>query len=483
MGVNSKNYPSGSRRPRRDGNGNADGGVNTIGSDLSLANYYTVEELEALSWEDLRRLYGQIPTYRQKYYRGMYDIQKQQGGVTTDQTEFELLAHLLAQYRDKQMVPYAEKWFKVGEHITKAVEAGGAVNAEDRLVATPGLSGRNLVMIVVGALVMLGMLGTMLFGGGDDQADAQADTVMVVDGATVTPTPRRSPTPTPIALEEQDKIIEDGDLQRGLFPVGLQVYPFNERQPRVFVIQGKEVEMAEWKFEPNPDVGNYIIGLDVQPVVGIPWSEENQALFDSLGEGARFDLRMNTGAVRTYIFDRKHEVQRSDTAAFRQVSVGLVLVLLGERDRRESPTATRTLIVARYVPEQELVREGYLAEGADLPPAATATPLIPTVTPPPARDLLHVELVKAERQDQVLLTQLRLYNGQFEAVTITAEDVALALGYAPQPPGPWQTASGLTMQTILPGQALDVKLYWSWQGEPYASLRVGRYQFALELGS
>ncbi len=58
----------------------------------------------------------------------------------------------------------------------------------------------------------------------------------------------------------------------------------------------------------------------------------------------------------------------------------------------------------------------------------------------------------------------------------------MAFGYAPQPPGPWSPAEGLEPFTLLPGQAVDLTLIWPWAGEPYASLRVAVYRYAVQLG-
>ncbi len=98
----------------------------------------------------------------------------------------------------------------------------------------------------------------------------------------------------------------------------------------------------------------------MRPVIGIPWSEDNAALFDAMEEGTVFNLTMNTGAILRYEFAAKTEVLRSDTRIFRQVGPGLVLLLIGETDDDGLPTGTRTLITATYPPEQELSRGGEL---------------------------------------------------------------------------------------------------------------------------
>jgi hypothetical protein len=350
--------------------------------------------------------------------------------------------------------------------------------------AAKGVTMPNPMLLVAAAVILFGcflvfMLGSR--GGGDNaQTEAEAD-------INATPTSRHTATPTPIALEQQDTIIKDGDrdTSRALaYPVGLQIYPPGEQQPRVFVVQRRVVEFSEWAYDPNPDTASYLLGMSVRRVVGIPWSTENEHLFEQLNEGAIFHLILNTGAVIEYRFDRKTEVRRSDTAAFRQISPGLVLVLIGELDNEGAPSASRLLVVGRYEAEQELAREGFLSTDVERSaPAATPTPIIPTSTPLPARDLLYMELVSAATSpDGYLVTEVRLYNGQFEPVTISPDDIQIAFGNRPNPPGPWETAEGFDQMTILPGQALDLSMTWHWEDEmPFAVLNLLNYRFGLTL--
>ena len=76
-------------------------------------------------------------------------------------------------------------------------------------------------------------------------------------------------------------------------------------------------------------------------------------------------------------------------------------------------------------------------------------------------------------------TSIPLVNGGVALVPITPDDLWLALGYAENPPGPRAPAEGLTPFDLLPGQAADITLTWLWQSEPYASLGVGAWLFAL----
>ena len=290
-------------------------------------------------------------------------------------------------------------------------------------------------------------------------------------------------TPTPLALEAQDEVIQGGDAARAaMYPINLQVNMPNDLAPRVWVVQRRAVRASEWNFDPDPDTASFLNGMSVRPVIGIPWSEENAAWFDAIGEGATFNVQMNTGAILRYQFDQKSEVRRSDTGIFRQVSPGLVLLLLGATDDDGLPTASRTLILAAYPPEQELSREGELVGSFALPTPEMTPTMIPTAAPTPQPfAALDVQVIRMTYAVGQLTTQLRLYNGDSDAIEIAPDDIWLALGYIENPPGPRVPADGLATLNLLPGQAADITLIWLWQGEPYANLGVGAYRFALQI--
>jgi hypothetical protein len=193
--------------------------------------------------------------------------------------------------------------------------------------------------------------------------------------------------------------------------------------------------------------------------------------------GAQFTLTMNTGAVLRYEFGEVRQVRRGETSSFRQVSPGLALVLIGETDADGLPTATRTLVMATYSPDQELEREGLLTTALALPTPFPTLP-IPTATPIPfAR--LDVQLIAVTTLDGQVTTRLRLYNAGGETLRFTPDDIWMAFGYAEKPPGPRIPAEGMTPIDLLPGQAADITLVWLWAGEPYGSLGVGGWLFAI----
>jgi len=445
--------------------------------------YHSIEELRAMSVEDLRALWELVPTDRQHRYQAVYQREVRTNGASgSDALEQQVVTALIQRYDEGALVPIGARWARTPARIQEAVKAGESLTPPEAEFTPPATNKTQVFLILGGAALFLVFFVFLLLSrrsGDDPQPVTDAGTISPY----ATPTLRYTPSPTPIALEEQDVIIRDGVRDRApAYPVNLQVLPAGQTQPRVFVVQRRRVELSEWEYDANPDTASFIHALSVRPVIGVPWSEENEALFESLGPGATFSIRLNTGAVQQFDFASKTEVSRSDTSAFRQIEPGLVLVLIGERDARGAPTATRLLVLATYPPEQELARDDVLAAVVDLPePAVTPTPRVPTATPIPARDLLHVDVISVVTVEGKITVQLRAYNGQPEPVEILPEDIAIAFGYAPQPPGPWTTAEGLEPFTLLPGQAVDLTLHWAWGGERYANLRIGEYQYAVQI--
>lgn len=96
-------------------------------------------------------------------------------------------------------------------------------------------------------------------------------------------------------------------------------------------------------------------------------------------------------------------------------------------------------------------------------------------------DGVDVRLVSVTYIEGQITTHLRIYNGRAEALHFTQDDIWLALGYAPEPPGPRNPAEVLTPFDLLPEQAVDLRLVWYWGGEPYASMGIGEYRFAIQL--
>ncbi len=446
--------------------------------------YHTIEELRALSIKELRALWELVPTDRQHRYQTVYQREVRTNGASgSDTLEQQVVTALIQRYDEGALVPIGARWAKTPARIQQAVQEGASLIPPEAEFTPPATNKTQVFLILGGAAVFLLFFVFLLLsrrGGDNSQPVTDAGTISPY----ATPTLRYTPSPTPIALEEQDVIIRDGVRDRApAYPVNLQILPAGQTQPRVFVVQRRKVELSEWLYDPNPDTASFIQALSVRPVIGVPWSPQNEALFESLGPGATFSIRLNTGAVQQFEFASKTQVSRSDTSAFRQIEPGLVLVLIGERDERGAPTASRLLVLATYPPEQELSRGDVLAADLVDLPVVEVTPTLPmpTATPFPARDLLHVDVISVVTIDGRITVQLRAYNGQSEPVDFGSADIAIAFGFAPQPPGPWTTADGLEPFTLLPGQAVDLTLHWAWAGEPYAMLRFGVYRYAVQL--
>jgi hypothetical protein len=562
---------------------------------MDVLRYHPLEELRALSLSELHAVWELVPTDRQRAYKAAYEREvRTAGAVGSDELERQVAAELLKRYGEAALVPVGSRWARTPGRVQEAAQQNVVLDApEDEVRSTSGKpSPKVLLAVGLAALLFFGLMFTRLLGG------RSSDAIETTPEVSPTPTPLVSPTPTPLALEAQDDVIQGGDSGREVaYPVNLQVILPDGDAPRVWVVQRRRVQASEWRFDLNPDTASFVNGMSVRPVIGIPWSEENESYFDDIGEGASFLLTMNTGAVLRFEFDDRREVRRSETSIFRQVSPGLVLLLIGETDEDGLPTATRTLVTATYPPEQELSRDGQiigmditLQEGSvgetlmlgdasitlqdsqlitdqpDLPadsqylllnyevvagedvldttawriefvdaggqiytpggaaltyfdfdvlpleiPAQSALSasvgyIVPdtlqngrwvisdtvgngvsftlsfATEPLDLRyDGVDVRLVSVTYLEGQITTHLRIYNGRAETLPFTQDDIWLALGYAPEPPGPRNPAEGLIPFDLLPEQAVDLTLVWYWGGEPYASMGVGEYRFAIQL--
>lgn len=323
---------------------------------MDVLRFHPLEELRQLSLSELHALWELVPTDRQRAYKAAYEREvRTAGAVGSDELERQVTAELLKRYDEAALVPVGSRWARTPGRVQEAAQQNVVLDApEDELKPASGKPFPK-VMLAFGLLAVLffGFMFTRLLSG---RSSGEAE---VTPEISPTPTPMVSPTPTPLALEAQDDVIQGGDSGREVaYPVNLQVILPNGDAPRVWVVQRRRVQASEWRFDFNPDTASFVNGMSVRPVIGIPWSEENAAFFDQVEAGASFLLTMNTGAVLRFEFDDRREVRRSETSIFRQVSPGLVLLLIGEMDEAGLPTATRTLVTATYPPEQELSRDG-----------------------------------------------------------------------------------------------------------------------------
>jgi hypothetical protein len=438
--------------------------------------WHSPDDLRSLPTEALQALWELVPTERQKSYKTAYESEVTAAGAAgSDALERQVAQQLLRRYRETGLVPLGSRWARAPGRVQAAAQADEPL--VDEVAPRTGKVSHGLLLVgAVLLLVFIGLIAMRL--GGRPEIVAMAPT------ASPSPTLHQTLTPTPLALEEQDTIIEAGDPDRATaYPVRLEINLGAGATGRVWVVQRRLVRAAEWRFDPNPDTASYLSGLSIRPVIGLPWSPENAAFFREMGEGAIFTLTLNTGATRRFSFVRQERIRRSETEALRQTEPGLTLLLIGETDDEGIPTANRPLVLARYEPEQELSHHAALVD--DLLPALmrepqqTSTPL-PTPLPDPYAGL-QVQVIAASRTSDTLTTQLWLYNAGMHGIPIRSATIWLALGYAPEPDGPRLMAETLPPFDLLPGQAADVMLVWAWNGEPFASFSFGGFRYRLAL--
>lgn len=433
--------------------------------------YLPVEALQALSLADVEARWELVPTDRQRAYRAIYErTRRDEGAAGSDSLEEAMLTQLLARYADKGLVPVGAYWVPTPPQLQAAAKADAAWVPSPPDVSTP----QQPTSILLGAgVVGILILGFLLVRGvtSDNAAGARKSTV----AANPTRTLARTYTPTPLALDAQDTIIQGGNAGGSgviMYPVNLRVAIPQVPQPRLFVVQRRRVTTAEWLYEDNPDVASYLVGLTVHPVLGIPWSEANAELFRQAVPGTVLSLQMNTGAVQRFICTQQRTTGRGDTSAFAQTRPGLTLVLLGQQAPEEeaTPTDERWILIADYAPMAE--------DSSSLLP--TMLPPAPTLAPTAAQRV-DVDVIRAATQADRLLLRLRIFNGQTIPLLLDSQSIWLAFGYAERPSGP-QVAAELHPVTIAPFQAADVSLTMAWHGEPYAMLGVlDDYQYALTL--
>lgn len=82
---------------------------------------------------------------------------------------------------------------------------------------------------------------------------------------------------------------------------------------------------------------------------------------------------------------------------------------------------------------------------------------------PPRFAGVDVQIIGVTQSDGQMTTRLRLYNGGAETLNLMPDDIWLALGYAPEPPGPRTPSEGMTALNLLPGSY-----------RPYTRLALGK---------
>lgn len=211
----------------------------------------------------------------------------------------------------------------------------------------PTLTPQHLAMgaaaIGIGLCLIIGIIRNSA-----DQPPTTAE--LTATAASATQMALVPPTPTPLALENIDRSISAGQDLRNRYPVTLEIRPA-EAAARIFPVQQQTVDIAEWKYDSNPDIATSILGLLIHPVLGIPYTPSNQTFLEALKAGDAITLNMSTGQSLSFSVSDSQRVQREDLSIFSQTTPGIAIVLLSDVAR------TRLVVSGRYAASQELASQ------------------------------------------------------------------------------------------------------------------------------
>ena len=331
-------------------------------------HFYSLDALATLPLEDLQTLWESVPPEQQTALTQVFDREAARRQIADDADETALARYFLTQYHHLALVPAGGVWVKVPPAVREAYQAPLTTPpdadtpdaASDAPPATAGGLPRWLIGLAFPFLCLFVAAGAQLLGG---PAETTPQTALVppTETATASPTPTLTPTQppptaTPLALSGFDDAIAAGQRDnRDYYPVQLQVVS-GDGPPRVFIVQQHAIGVAEWRYDPNPDIVSWLGGMRVRPVLGVPFSPANLDLFRALDTGTTFAVTMNTGDVLHFLYHNTQTLPRTQTDAFQQTAPGLVLVLIGETFDDGTPTDIRYLVTARYPPGQEVDR-------------------------------------------------------------------------------------------------------------------------------
>jgi len=164
-----------------------------------ILQYHTVDELRALSLDELRGLWELVPTDRQRAYRAAYEREiKSAGAEGSDLKERKITLALLKRYREAALVPLGMRWARAPKRVQAAAIQGTRLDvAEDAATAKTGKPSGKLFAVM--GVLMLVMVVALFMRGGGENPDAAPE-------ADITPTLAEDVTPTPLALEAQDEV-------------------------------------------------------------------------------------------------------------------------------------------------------------------------------------------------------------------------------------------------------------------------------------
>ena len=246
--------------------------------------------VEVMSLAEVEAVWDLVPTEDRDYLLRRYRRSLKQHSVASDEAEIQLAEAYLQRYQYEGLVPAGEQWVRISASRRQQLKGGETEGADPDDDAGRSIPWMGIAVGVFGVFLLLFVIPRLL--NRDRTASFTLADMTVTPTSSPTPTASAIPTITPIALVESDTFIAAGDgRNRDFFPVQLQIRRPADDQPRVFIVQERVIQLTEWPFDPNPDVASWISDTRVRPVLGVPFSAENEALMQGLGEGAEFVLR------------------------------------------------------------------------------------------------------------------------------------------------------------------------------------------------
>jgi hypothetical protein len=94
---------------------------------------------------------------------------------------------------------------------------------------------------------------------------------------------------------------------------------------------------------PNDETAAWVYGSIVNYIIGLPASDESQALLEGLAPGQEILLTTRQNVNHRFTFDSRNLVPATERSVFSQLSPGITLLLLG------APGAERLVVTGRYV--------------------------------------------------------------------------------------------------------------------------------------
>ncbi|MBN1137690.1 MAG: hypothetical protein JXM73_13975 [Anaerolineae bacterium] len=316
---------------------------------------YTLYELENMPFEALEELYRAIPPDTQDFFESTLreSLRKRYNDEFASEAEqLELIGSCLDLYQEEHpRVPldrYEDgiRWVGIPPRVLDQYKEDTLAEKDGKTASKPAEQSSARPYIIAGALVLAGLclvftLMRALFApSAPTTAELTATSIAATQFALV------PPTPTPLALENIDRPIGAGQDLRSRYPVILEITRA-DGTPRVFAVQQKKIDIAEWDYTSDTDVASSILGLSIRPVLGIPYSSYNKTFLESLAPGDQVTLRMSTNQSLRFAVSRSERVAPQTAEIFSQTSPGLVLVLLAE------PAPSRLVIYGSYQTDQE----------------------------------------------------------------------------------------------------------------------------------